>query len=98
MNTTIIYYYKDTNVDLFLNFNNEARNKDTEIRFAPYLQKFFNFIENDQTIREEDDADNGGDDEQINIRYKAFYKQLYNFISLKVLVLYLLFFIILILF
>ena len=34
MNTTIIYYYKDTNVDLFLNFNNEARNKDTEIRFA----------------------------------------------------------------
>ena len=80
MSTTIIYYYKDTNVDLFLNFNNEARSKDTEIRFASYLRENFNFIENNQTIREEeeDDADNG-DDKQINIRYKTFSKQLYNF-------------------
>ena len=63
MSTTIIYYYKDTNVDLFLNFNNEARNKDTEIRFASYLQENFHFIENNQGIREEEDHTDSGDDE-----------------------------------
>ena len=63
MSTTIIYYYKDNNVDLFLNFNNEARSKDTEIRFSSYLQENFNFIENNQTIREEEEDDSvKGDD------------------------------------
>ena len=39
--------------DLFLNFIDEKRNEETENRFSSYIDKYFNFNENDK-INEED--------------------------------------------
>ena len=63
MSATTFIYSQDSNVDLFLSFIYEIRNKETEIRFAPYLQEYFNFKENTQTISKENDDDNASDDD-----------------------------------
>ena len=39
--------------DLFLNFIDEKRNEETEKRFSSYIDKYFNFDENNE-ITEED--------------------------------------------
>ena len=39
--------------ELFLNFIDEKRNEETENRFSSYIDKYFNFNENDK-INEED--------------------------------------------
>ena len=42
--------------DLFLNFIDEKRNEETENRFSSYIDKYFNFNENDET--NEEDSEN----------------------------------------
>jgi len=54
MNIATISFDKDSYIDLDLIFIDDARIKKTEIRFAPYLKKYFDFNEDDQSIAEED--------------------------------------------
>jgi len=39
--------------ELFLNFIDEKRNEETEKRFSSYIDKYYNFNENDEVIEEE---------------------------------------------
>ena len=54
MNISIGSLDKDFYKDLDLIFIDEARNKETEIRFAPYLKEYFDFNEDDLPVAEED--------------------------------------------
>ena len=52
MNISIGSLDKDFYKDLDLIFIDEARNKETEIRFAPYLKEYFDFNEDDLPVTE----------------------------------------------
>ena len=39
--------------DLFLFFIDDKRNEETEKRFSSYIDKYYNFDENDEVIEEE---------------------------------------------
>ena len=54
MNINTISLHIDSYKDLDLIFIDEARNKETEIRFAPYLKEYFDFNEDDLPVAEED--------------------------------------------
>ena len=53
MNCDKTELFSYTAEDLFLNFIDEKRNEETENRFSSYIDKYFNFNENDK-INEED--------------------------------------------
>ena len=53
MNCDKTKLFSYTDEDLFLNFIDEKRNEETENRFSSYIDKYFNFNENDK-INEED--------------------------------------------
>ena len=53
MNCDKTELFSYTAEDLFLNIIDEKRNEETENRFSSYIDKYFNFNENDK-INEED--------------------------------------------
>ena len=53
MNCDKTELFSYTAKELFLNFIDEKRNEETENRFSSYIDKYFNFNENDE-INEED--------------------------------------------
>ena len=53
MNCDKTELFSYTAEELFLNFIDEKRNEETEKRFSSYIDKYFNFNENDK-INEED--------------------------------------------
>ena len=63
MNMGNISFHEDSYKDLELFFIDEIRIKETEIRFASYLNEFFNFNEDDRLVAEEE-RDNS--DEDVN--------------------------------
>lgn len=56
MNQVIIYAFKDSNTDLLFNDLSEEYNKDVEIRFALYLNKYDNYNNNDEPEIEDNDG------------------------------------------
>ena len=42
-----------TGEDLFLNFIDDKRNEETEKRFSSYIDKYYNFNENDEVTEKE---------------------------------------------
>ena len=53
MNCDKTELFSFTSEDLYLKFIDEKRNEETENRFSSYIDKYFNFNENDE-INEED--------------------------------------------
>ena len=56
MNCDKTELFSYTAEELFLNFIDEKRNEETEKRFSSYIDKYFNFDENDET--NEEDSEN----------------------------------------
>ena len=61
MNIGIISFHEDSYNDLDFYFIDEVSIKETEKRFASYLNEYFNFNDDNQSVTEEsrDNSDNG---------------------------------------
>ena len=55
MSEATVYQPKDSNTDYYLDFIDETRNKDTEERFASYLNEYFNLDDNAQSETDKDE-------------------------------------------
>jgi len=53
MNCDKTELFSYTAEELFLNFIDEKRNEETEKRFSSYIDKYYNFNENDEVTEEE---------------------------------------------
>ena len=61
MNTKIIYEIDDSVEELILSFIDDEHNKDIEIKFAQYLNEYFNYKNNSDSLSSE----SGNNDEAI---------------------------------
>ena len=50
MSTKVIFSIDDSVEELFLSFIDDERNKDVEIKFAPYLNEYSNFKEKNDSL------------------------------------------------
>ena len=61
MSEATVYQSKDSYTDYFLNFIDETRNKDTEERFASYLNEYFNLDDDAQSEKDKNEEYEGFD-------------------------------------
>ena len=61
MNSKIIYAIDDSVEELILSFIDDEHNKDIEIKFAQYLNEYFNYKNNSDSLSSE----SGNNDEAI---------------------------------
>ena len=61
MREATVYQSKDSYTDYFLNFIDETRNKDTEERFASYLNEYFNLDDDAQSEKDKNEEYEGFD-------------------------------------
>ena len=61
MSEATVYQSKDYYIDYFLNFIDETRNKDTEERFASYLNEYFNLDDDAQSEKDKNEEYEGFD-------------------------------------
>ena len=61
MNTKIIYAIDDSVEELILSFIDDERCKDIEIKFAPYLNEYFNYKDKSDSLS----GESGNKDEVI---------------------------------
>ena len=58
MNCDKTELFSYTAEELFLNFIDEKRNEETEKRFSSYIDKYYNFDENENEEKNEEESEN----------------------------------------